>query len=67
MCRADVARMVDPPKELVVMKKIIENLHEDYQKHLRFLPLSSYRSLYEVGVNIEDYMMKKKPTNNNSG
>ena len=59
--------MVDPPKEPQAVKKIIDNLHEDYQKHLRFLPLSTYRSLYEVGVNIEDYMMKKKPTNSNSG
>ena len=49
------------------VKKIIENLHEDYRKHLRFLPLSNYRSLYEVGVNIEDYMMKENPTNNNGG
>ena len=47
------------------MKKIIDNLHEDYQKNLRFLPLSTYRSLYEVGVNIEDYMIKKEPTNSN--
>ena len=61
------AQMIDPLKEPVAVKKIIENLHEDYQKHLRLLPLSNYRSLYEVGVNIENYMMKKKPTNNNSG
>ena len=47
------AQMVDPPKEPQAVKKIIENLHEDYQKHLRFLPLSSYKSLYEVRVNIE--------------
>ena len=52
--------MVDPPKELQVVKKIIDNLHEDYQKHLRFLPISTYKSLCEVGVNIEDYKMKKK-------
>ena len=56
-------------KEPQAVKKIIDNLHEDYQKNLRFLPISTYKSLYEVGINIEDYIMKNENTskNNNCG
>ena len=69
--RSAAARMVNPPDDPKSIRIIIDNLQEEYKTHLRFLPLNSLRSLYEVGINIKDYLMKKDTTtsnqNNHSG
>ena len=57
--------MVNPPDDPKSIKIIIDNLQEEYKTHLRFLPLNALRSLYEVGINIEDYLMKKDATSSN--
>ena len=58
--------MVNPPDDPKAIKIIIDNLQEDYKAHLRFLSLNNLRSLYEVGINIEDYLMKMDTSSSNN-
>lgn len=60
-----IANMVKPPTEKESVKKFIDNLQEEYQQHMRFAGHTTFKTVYNVGIDIEDYL-SKKPTNTNS-
>src|SRR6185503_21042980 len=64
--RETAALLVDPPKKKEMVRLFISNLTHKYKQHLKFLPLSTFEAVYDIGINIKDELMKSVGNNNNS-
>src|SRR6185503_781061 len=63
------AKMIEVPTEKESVRLFIKNLQEKYSKHLKYQSnLNTFKSVYDIGINIEDDLAKQKAANNsNSG
>ena len=59
--------MVDIPSEPKLVRMFIRNLLPKYNQHLRFLGLSSFNAVYNIGIDIEDELIRNKASTSNNG
>ena len=64
--RETTSLLVDPPKEREMVRLFIQNLTHKYREHLKFLPLNTFEAVYDIGINIEDELIKTAGSNNNN-
>ena len=58
--REKAAHLAQRPPELELVQKFIDNCHEKYNKHLRYLGLDTFQKVYFVATRIEDDLAKEK-------
>ena len=58
--REKAAHLAQRPPELELVQKFIDNCHEKYNKHLRYLGLDTFQKVYSVATRIEDDLAKEK-------
>src|SRR6185437_8647329 len=65
--RETSAKMIEVPSEKESVRMFIKNLQEEYSKHLKYQHnLNTFKAVYDIGIEIEDDLAKKKSTNNSN-
>ena len=61
--REKAAQMIQRPSDVDLVQKFTDNLIDPYKQHLRYLGLDSFKRVYDVGIKIEDDLLKIKQHN----
>ncbi|XP_021747759.1 uncharacterized protein LOC110713612 [Chenopodium quinoa] len=58
--------MITIPNEKESVRIFIRNLQDKYQKHLKYQLLNTFKAVYNIGIKIEDDLMKSAAANSNN-
>ncbi|XP_021756635.1 uncharacterized protein LOC110721753 [Chenopodium quinoa] len=60
------ARMIKAPDGKKSVRMFVRNFQEKYQEYLKYQLLNTFKAVYNIGIEIEDDLMKLAAANNNN-
>ena len=58
--RERAAQMIQRPSDTELVQKFVDNLSGPYKQHLQYLGLDTFKRVYDVGIKIENDLLKLK-------